>query len=150
MYVPMTGEMLDVLEWGECEWPPMMRRLMWQEAAYWKGQAEKLRAENAKLVESRRCWRMEAVGFGGAAKMYKAKAEKWEARHAALVEAAEAVVACGEPPTEDAGNGENCLVCHGPGGYWTGYPVWSYKHTPDCSWAALERLLRQEAADGDA
>jgi len=47
MYVPMTGEMLDVLEWGECEWPPMMRRLMWQEAAHWK-------ARHAALVEAAR------------------------------------------------------------------------------------------------
>ena len=51
-----------------------------------RAEAERLRAENAKLVESRRCWRMDAVGFGKVAKMYKAEAEKWEARHAALAE----------------------------------------------------------------
>lgn len=41
---------------------------------YWQAEAERLRAENAKLVESRRCWRMDAVGFGKVAKMYKAVA----------------------------------------------------------------------------
>ena len=67
-------------------------RTVLADRAYWKEQAEKARAENAKLVESRRCWRMEAVGFGGAAKMYKAKAEKWEARHAALVRASSPIL----------------------------------------------------------
>ena len=61
-YLPMTVEMLAVFEGGECEWPPMMRRLMWQERAYWKDQAKKARAEYDVL----------------------------QARHAALVEGADA------------------------------------------------------------
>ena len=86
MYVPLTDEMLAVFECGECEWTPKMRRLMWQDRAYWKAEAERLRAENAKLVESRRCWRMDAVGFGKVAKMYKAEYEELRIRRAALVE----------------------------------------------------------------